>query len=250
MLKKIMGLWKARGSAAAEAEASEAELSKIERASRVRLMPLHDVYFRPVGETGEPVVVANLSSSGLGLVRESGRFWPQPHVVVQGTLVLPQGQFQLQIKVVRNTPTIVGCAFVSGTPELFDAIQKYFQTELHALQLTQVRPEILKPEPDGTPRLFRSSRNCELFLVERDGALVRFQLSFLGHYFEGMPGQPLRYGFIHGDDKEKPKYKGSSIVRVSGNIPSEVIETAKKFILNVPDLSKQQRGAIEKFFAV
>lgn len=246
MLKKLLGIFQKQGLASGSDDPDVDERGKVERASRVRLMPLHDVYFRPLGETGEPVVVANLSSTGMGLVRETGRFWPQPEAMVQGELVLPRKTFKVQIKVVRNTPSIVGCAFLSTPTELFDAIQEYFKVELNALQLSEVKQEILKEETDGTPKLYRSAKNCELFIVEAEGQIVRFQLSFLGHFFEGARGQPLKYGFIHGDDKEKPKYKGSSLVRFTSNVPTDVLEAATKFILNVEGLSKNYRETIER----
>lgn len=246
MLKKLLGLFQKHGLASGSGDPDADERARVERASRVRLMPLHDVYFRPMGETGEPVVVANLSSTGMGLVREVGRFWPQPQAVVQGEVIMPNGAYQVQAKVVRSTPTIVGCAFLNTPTALFDAIQEYFKVELSALQLAEVNPEILKEETDGTPKLYRSSKNCELFFVESEGRIVRFQLSFLGHFFEGARGQPLKYGFIHGDDKEKPKYKGSSLVRFTSNVPNDVLDAATKFILNVQGLPKNHRETIER----
>lgn len=253
ILKKLLKLLQNAGVVKTEVQGDETqkttENSKVFRSARVSVFPVYDVYFQAaIGNRGADVVV-NVSTSGMGLLRVSGRFWPEPHAVVFGHVMLHGKHVAVQTKIVRATSSIIGCSFVGDTTLLAQALEEYFSVELSAVHLSEVNPEILKTELDGRGRLFRSKQNCELYLVERDAQLIRFQMSFLGNYLEGSYDEALKFGHVHGDEREKPKYEGSSLVRYVSDIPSEILTAAEKFVSNVPGLEKTHRHAIASLIA-
>lgn len=244
IFKKLLQLLKRKHVATAgDAENAPGD-TKVCRSARISVFPVYDVYFQAAQGNREPAVVVNVSSSGMGLLRVSGRLWPERGAVLDGEVNVHGKQVSVQAKVVRSTAAIVGCSFLGDTTLLAQTLSEYFSVELSAVHLSEVNPEILKKESDGTGRLFRSRQNCELYLVERDSRLVRFQMSFLGNYLEGSHEEGLKFGYVHGDDREKPKYEGSSLVRYISMIPPEVLTSAEKFVSNVPGLDKAHCAAI------
>jgi hypothetical protein len=126
------------------------------------------------------------------------------------------------------------------------AVEAYFAAELEAQKLCEVNPMILKREPDGNPRLFRSGDTCELFLVVEDGGrLVRYQMSFLGNYIEGAAGARARFGFVYGDaDKKAVSHPASSLVQLIDHTPGDVANLGARFVTCVPGLTDSHRETI------
>lgn len=210
------------------------------RAARIPIEPLSGVSF-----SGFDVV--NLSEDGVGLSNTLLIAPPEVGEVLSGSLTLPSARFPVELKVAFVSRSAIGCAFVGEFSGLKSEIQRHFKIQLSALQLIEVNPEILKEEKDGKARLFRGQNNCELFFVEDAGKIARFQLSFFGNYVEGGAGLRTRFGFLSaGIETDKPKYKGSSLVRLVPELSPEVLKSASTFLDHIPELSAAQRAEIRK----
>jgi hypothetical protein len=223
------------------------EREKIVRATRVALYPLQSIEFTRYDEPSKRTLIANLSKSGIGLLREPNDHWPANGSELKGNVLFNNVQYPLNIRIAHLSQAIVGCEVRSDISLFWKEFEQHFSLELKAASMSEVNPTILKEEDDGNPRLFRNSQGCELFLVEKDGSLLRFQFSFLGNYFEGTLGQRTKFGYLHSDDpKEKRKYASSSIVRLVSTTPPEIIDSARKFLANMPALNSERREALSK----
>lgn len=218
----------------------------VERPVRLHIDPFLEVKYRVI-ERGMPELelgVANLSITGLSfypaieldrLIKRNTTFF--------GQLVLPTARFPLELKIVHTDNGVVGCAFQGEYSQVQNEIRRFFAHEIAALEMVEVKREILKDEPDGDPRLFRGRNNCELFLVEKNGQLVRFQLSIFGNYIEGGKGLRTRVGTLV-PESQRNKYKGSTLVRLVSELPPEMKDAALKFIDHVPTLGQVEREII------
>ena len=221
------------------------------RAPRVAIHPPSKLEFAS-DELGFDVIVANISSSGIGFFCDPEQRWPEKGREFRGNLLIEDETFPLHLKVVRISPRTIGCIFIGDLTALKKALDHHFSVEFSASNTSKVNSEILKTESDGTPHLFRGSDSGELFFVESDGKLLRFQLSFFGNYIEGGDGQKTKFGHVHAETgRDKPKHKGSSLVQLSSQAPEGVKELAKRFIMNIPGLPPEKSkficDAIENF---
>lgn len=236
MLKKFLSLFK-----------SQAPTKDfVPRATRVQVIPIHGVTLKILsGENSDKTLaLSNISASGLGANPHQGMPLPRKGELLQATVLFPSARYPVKIRIAHSSELAMGCAFIEEFSILKNEILHYFNVELAAKELVEVNSDILKGEPDGAPRLFRGRNNCELFLVEHEGKIVRFQLSFFGNYIEGGEGLKTKLGFLSSTQNEKPKYKGSSIVRLVSELSPEIIHNAMKFVDNIKMLSTEQREII------
>ena len=236
MFKKLKGIFKKEDKSKTTAE----------RHTRVQVVPFYDVTLNVLdqGKSEKILKVANLSASGVGAIPEAGMQLPNKGDRMTGSMVFPDGKFPVTMKVAHASDLAIGCAFVEEFTNLKNEILRYFSVELAAKELVEVNADILKSEPDGAPRLFRGRKNCELFLVENDGKIVRFQLSLFGNYIEGGEGLKTKLGFLASAQDEKPKYKGTSLVRLVSEFSPEILSNATKYVENIQALSSEQREII------
>ncbi len=236
MIDKFLGLFKKKR--------KTSEL--IPRATRVEVIPFHDVTLKIfTGVSDEKGLnLSNISASGIGANPCDGMPLPLKGDIISASVVFPDGRFPVTLRVAHASELALGCAFIAEFSNLKAEILRFFSVELAAKELVEVNALILKAEPDGQPRLFRGRNNCELFLVEYGGKIVRFQLSFFGNYIEGGDGLKTKLGFLTLAQTDKPKYKGSSLVRLVSELSPEILQNAMKFIENIKALPEEQREII------
>ncbi|MDH5297479.1 MAG: hypothetical protein OEV91_00485 [Desulfobulbaceae bacterium] len=239
------------GNAPAEpAAAPEPEELRVTRAPRVHILPLHNIHFVMAGSgSGDPASLANLSFSGVGLLADGHRRWPPPGAMIFGDFLFGGDRHPVSMLVVRSAGKIVGCQFDSSSKErLRPLVLRYFDLELSALRLYPVDPQYLKEEEDGQPHWLRGHDNCELFLVEREGRLVRFNLTFFGNHIEGGAELPLRFGQVvdteEGGGDGGYKMKESSLISPLASFPPELLERAWRFVANIEPLAEEHRRVI------
>jgi hypothetical protein len=218
----------------------------LHRATRVNIYPMGDFFFTRTDVVKGSLIVANISSSGVGLIREHGDIWPPAGTELPGTFTLGFGQFPATLHIVHVSGGTVGCKFTSDQTALLEMVNKLFRPEAAGSELSEVRRDILKEDEDGVPRLFRAANGCELFFVEnKNEQVLRFQLSFFGHYLEGGDRQTPRAGFLDFDPtKGDPAYKGSTLVRLSDELPRDLVNNAVRFIGAIPGLSDEVKSQI------
>ncbi len=217
------------------------------RAPRVQLVPLHHVAFKKKGApAGEPLLrMTNLSATGLGFAKDSAPDWPKEGGTLSGQLVLGEQEFDVTLKIVYITPAKVGGHFIQPPMALKRAVEQYFDLELAALNLDEVRPELLKPEPNGQPHWFIASDHCELFYVEKDGRVSHFHLHFFGTYMETDESGKLRYGKVdEGHTPDKPSAKESALIQPVPKPDVAIFEAAVKFVRNIEKADPLARETI------
>jgi len=196
------------------------------RAPRVSLLPLHEVKFHmssPVESGG--ILVANLSASGAGFIRASARSWPPEQSILRGNLELAGKSIPVVLKVIHNSPGIVGCSFEGESTQLKKILDTSFGVDLLAMKLEEVPAKLQKGMSEGKARQFRGNENCDLYFVEDTTGVAVFRLSLLGNVIEcGENGNATLLG--------------------GEKIPLDTGIQAIRFIENIPALTPNQKSAI------
>lgn len=243
MLKKLKsGLAKIAGASKEKSAGKE-----LRRLARIQIDSLQGVHLQMHVPKELNVGIANITTSGVGLISTSELGDLKKGTQIKGKISLPKGTIPMIAEVMHISPTLIGCAFQGDLSLLQKEIEQHFDLELAAVNLIEVNREILKEEEDGEPRLFRGRNNCEIYVVEKAGAVVRFQMSFFGNFIEGGRGLKTKVGYLATveSDEAKVKHKGSAFVRMTSNLPKEVLSAASRFLEHVPNLSKEHRGFIQ-----
>jgi hypothetical protein len=220
--------------------------TQVPRAFRVRLEPLHAASLELLDGAGGrcPAQVANVSSTGLGILASSGLEWIQAGATVGARLSLGSESFDVQLQAVHKRPQSMGFRFLEPSlSAMRSAVPRYFSAELAAGRTHAVPPSVLKAHPDGEPTLIMGDNGCELFLVMRQERLARFTLSFFGNYAEGAAGSETRYGVVVEDERVGPVYRGTDLVHW-GKADAEVQANMRRFVLGVAQLTHPQREAL------
>jgi hypothetical protein len=224
-----------------------ASLRWSERAPRVPLLPLHRVEFRARdGMAASALRLANISTSGMGLLRDSGDGWPDVGAVISGDLAFEETIHAVSARIVHRSERVVGTAFVAPTPALRALVNRYFQVELEAVSMVETPPDMLQAEADGTPRWLHGANNCELFFVTRVDEIARFQITIFGTFIEWLGGDnPPRVGEVVEDESAtKVRYKGSALVGRLRGSRDELLKIAERFVLGILHLSEAQKAFI------
>ena len=217
------------------------------RAPRLRIHPLKNVEFRLEGPTAPgPVGVANLSSSGIGLLRDSakGFTWPAAGQKIKGSLLALGQSVAVTIEIVHNRLPVVGGRFSDNLPAIAAFVSKCFQAELRALRLAGVNPAVLKKPPKGTAHWYQDGSGNELYFVDVDGAIDYFRIVFMGNVIEKFATGELRAGKVEGEDRDGVEYKGSELVKEIAGIPADLRVAAVSFVENVRNLEPEWKAKI------
>lgn len=216
------------------------------RAPRVKILPLHNIGFRPKGPLLTPLFpVANVSPNGIGLLAESFKHHPKPGDLIEGSLVIGRESHAGVIKVVHVTSKIIGGSFENPSSSLSAAILNYFQLEIAAIALRKINPKFHKSEPDGASAWFHGD-NCELYYVHEGDRVLRFQMAFFGNHVDGNEKGAVSTGQIVEDEPGSggPKHKGASIIREDLTTSKALLEAAHRFLVNIEDLPDAHYQAI------
>ena len=162
----------------------------ITRQPRVSIDSLHNISFDAEHPFScKDIKLANISSTGIGFIKECSDFWPEAETVIEGTLKVLDHQTPMSARIIHITSDIAGCHFTKTSQPVKEILNKYFEVELAAMKMTKVSPEYLKKESDGDPIWFRGSDNCDLFLVASNNHIIRFNISFFGNNIEWQAGE-------------------------------------------------------------
>ena len=216
--------------------------SLLPRGARVQINSLSGIQFSLL-DSRYPKIdfeVVNLSEHGIGLCNAPVIKVPPPGSTLKGSIILPDAKCPTELKVIYSSATNIGCAFVDKSSDLTNKIQQLFQLEISAMNLAEVPSEQLKAEADGKPKLFRGRNNCEVFLVEHEGTLVRFRLIFFGNYIAGGSGLTTKCGFVGNTDAP---------VRIVSALSPEVLKSAARFLDHIPQLTEIQRKFLRESIA-
>jgi len=230
-----------------ETDDKDAELKKlIPRSERVRLLPLHKIEFNQKSpNVANGIQLSNLSISGAGFIRNSAASWPAHGSVLCGSLNVDGKTVPVALKIVHNSPAIVGCAFEGETTELERTIDQFFKVELAAIKMEVLQTKPVKGIASGKAFWFRGPHNCELYFVEDPSGVVLFHLSVFGNYIESGESGVLSFGTVVSDgDASEMAPLSSNNIKKQTSVPNETLEAAMKFIENVSSINPNQRSAI------
>ena len=218
----------------------------VNRAPRVRLNYLHDMeFFSKSPSFVEPLKIDNVSLTGMGL------YVPKDADVtslteMKGELKFAGVSHSLHLKIVRFNGDRVGAAIQNSLPEFQQALQKYFESELSALDLRATRADYLKSVSNGTPHWYQGSNNCDLSYVSNGNEVVEFALTAFGNHLEGGTGRPLRFSEVAPQDHVFG-HKGADLLNTQRTVEPEMLILAQRVINAVDGLPEDHRISLLSF---
>src|SRR5688500_17617331 len=129
MLKKFLKKITGGGTSAGKVD------PKLYRASRVKLPALSHVFFRWQEFQNDLLKVANISMTGLGILRDGPLAFPEPGGRIAGHLIFEEQSVPVAATIVHVSPSTVGCRFEGDIKSIQGQVARYFAAELSALQL-------------------------------------------------------------------------------------------------------------------
>jgi|GEM_PF-5138397 len=230
-LKKIFG-----------GPAEEKSFAHKQRSPRVRIPVLDKATF--VAANGKTFPLRNLSETGLALSNSSGERFPDE---VSGEIHVGGEKVRVELLAVRRSGDEVGVNFANDPSELRGLLRRVFGDELHAQQMSEVDPSHQKEVSQGLPRWFYTPGHYELFFVELEGKVVRFELEWKGNLMVYADGG-LRFGLIDRRDNQehdKVKHAQSSLVKWADQVRDEELTKAMRLLENVKDLELAHRAQMQ-----
>ncbi len=170
--------------------------------TRVKVEPEFQCYFVYRGEAGEELraPVSDISSSGLALLASEAPTAPiaraEKGTRFEGQLLLRGEQRPVELVVVHNSGSVVGCAYSAPHEEASRLVSRYLRVELATYSLVRIDPKYVKKLPEGQLICFRGPDSNELRLVAQDGRLLSYTLLFFDWQIEGKPGGPVSFGTV------------------------------------------------------
>lgn len=216
------------------------------RAVRIRIFSGHQTTFELFSTTKKKFLeISNLSTTGMGLKRDTDTSWQALGQKLTGQLNLRGKPFRVTVEVRHITQGTVGCKFISTEPNLDQSIEEHLIYEITGIGLKKIDPTYLRSEEDGRPQWFVDSQGNELYLVEKNGYVLRFHVALMGNYIEWKTGSNLKFGIILEEkNQDAKKQKSSHVVRYSDNIPREIKRVIARLLENVEGLPSDYKTQI------
>lgn len=216
-------LWKKVFGSLFSKEPSSEEKDLKNRAPRVRLSPLNHIEFHSKTPTSSsPLYLANLSASGVGLIRGSFSDWPEEGDTLEGDFLVGDVKYPATLRIVHFSPLVVGCTLEDPSPDLQKMITGYFDLELSAVTMK-------KQVSEHDNKWFFGENNCELFLEKDGNRIMHFHLTFFGNYIEGGRDREITIG-----------YNPEEMYPLS----DDILTSALRLIANIQDLTALEREVI------
>lgn len=215
---------------------------QILRSARVRLSALDQAVF--IDSNGKKYPLRNLSETGLAL-QSMGTFFPDE---VSGSIQVGSEKVDVKLLVVRRGNEEIGATFANEASQLRGMLRRAFGDEIHAQGMSEVDPEHQKAVTEGKPRWFYAPGNYELFYVELEGKVVRFELEWNGNFLVYAEGS-LRFGLIdrrHDKEHDKVKHAQSSLVKWADQVKEEDKVKATRILENIKSLSNESRSQMQR----
>jgi hypothetical protein len=232
LLKKIFG--GAENPVAAEKKA---------RSARVRIPFLDPAVF--ISANGQSYQLLNLSETGLALTNK-GEHFPNE---VSGMIHVGGEAVAVELNVVRRAGSEIGVTFAGDPVELRGLLRRVFGDEIKAQGMSEVDPSKQKEVHRGTPRWFYAPGNYELFYVEDNGEILRFELEWNGNLLV-YANSLVRFGLVDrkpGEEHDKVKHAQSSLVKWADQVKKEDRQKALRILENIKDLEVAARKQIQGF---
>jgi hypothetical protein len=238
----MKNLWDKLKNFAMKKEQVEVVPSLINRAIRIAVTPKHEIKFL-LGV--DEIDIFNISSTGLALITSSFQVTPATKTKISGLLIVEKESFPLELEIVHVAQN-TGCRIVKMDQGLRNKIIKYFAHEIVAANLYPLREDILKPDGDGTPHGYVGDDRCEVFFVEREQQIIKFNMVVFGIYVEMNKNNIISFGKISNVESLNPgEYKKSDmLISLIKNPNKEILESVERFILCIDKLPENYKKQI------
>ena len=230
-MKKLLG--KLLGRAPEEPPAP----SYLQRSPRVRLP---DVDAATFVADGREYPIRNLSESGLALVGEG---LPDE---VSGQITVGGDGTPVKLKVVRRRGSDLGLLILDGASGVRALLRRVFADEFRALEMTEVDSSHQKAVDLGQPKWFYAPGNYELFFVEHEGKILRFEIEWNGQVLVYSAGS-LRFGVVDlaAQARSEGGHARSELVKWAQEVSPETKRKALRLVENVNGLDVSTRKQLQ-----
>jgi hypothetical protein len=212
------------------------------RSPRLRIPLADEAVF--LARNGRAYPLRNLSETGLALLSPGERFPDE----AGGEIRVGGEKVYVELLTVRRDADEVGLSIGDGAAGVRALLRRVFTDEFHALEMTEVDASRQKPVEQGAPRWFYAPGNYELFYVEHEGKLLRFEVEWNGRVL-AHDGESLRFGTVSGEPREEVSHTRSALVRWESGVPDECRRKASRILENVPGLDAAARKQMQAILA-
>ncbi len=208
-----------------------------ERSPRVRVPLVDNAAFVVAGKS---YPLRNLSETGLAL-STLGENLPD---TLRGEIQVSGEKVAVELLVARRNGDDLGARFGDGAAQVRALLRRIFTDEIRALEMTEVDSSKQKAVEIGQPRWFYAPGNLELFYVEHEGKVIRFEMEWNGNILSFADGL-LRYGKIDRENREEVEHARSSLVKWNDKVDSEHKRKALSLLENIPGLEAQPKQQMQ-----
>ncbi len=208
------------------------------RSPRVSIPVVDQTVF--VSTNGKTYPLRNISETGLAIATLGEEF----PATLKGEIQVAGQSAAAELLVVRRMPDVAGVKILEGAAAVRGLFRRVFVDEIHALEMTEVDSSRQKAVELGQPRWFYAPGNYELFYVEHENRVIRFEMEWNGNLLSFVDGA-LRFGTIDRRDREKVEHAASSLVQWAETVQPEHRQKALRILENIPGLDGQPRQQIQ-----
>lgn len=209
-----------------------------DRSPRVSIPVVDQTVF--ITTEGKSYPLRNISETGLALATLGDDF---PASLKGEIRVLGQSA-PAELLVVRRQNDVVGVKILEGASGVRGLFRRVFVDEIRALEMTEVDSSRQKAVELGQPRWFYAPGNHELFYVEHENRVIRFEMEWNGNILAFADGK-LRFGKIDREVRDKVAHAASSLVQWETGVLYEHRLKALRILENVPNLEEQALHQIQ-----
>lgn len=212
---------------------------QVQRSPRVRLPHLDEAMF--VFE-GREFPIRNLSESGMALEGEGLPDEASGEIRVSGESV------PAKLRVVRRKGRDLGLVITEGNAGVRGLLRRVFADEFRALEMTEVDSGRQKAVELGQPKWFYAPGNYELFFVEHEARILRFEIEWNGQVLVYAAGGSLRFGVVDLDAHARSEggHARSELVKWAQEVAPEAKRKALRIVENVPGLEAPARKQLQE----
>jgi len=127
-------------------------------------------------------------------------------------------------------------------------LRRVFADEFRALEMTEVGSGRQKAVERGEPKWFYAPGNYEVFFVEHEKQILRFEIEWNGQVLVYTAGSSLRFGVVDLDALARSEggHARSELVRWAQEVAPEAKRKALRIVENVPGLEPSAREQLQK----
>lgn len=239
-MKKVLG--KLFGGGKSEEPAAEPARRQA-RSPRVRVPLVDGASF--VAEDGKNYALRNLSETGLALLSPGAPFPDR----VKGQLRVGGESVPVELTTVRRNGDEAGVRITGGEADVRALLRRVFSDEFKALEMTEVDSSRQKKVPVGNPKWFYAPGHFELFFVEHENKLLRFELEWNGNFLALADDGTLRFGAVNREEREETGHAKSELVNWADSVSPEQRAKALRLVENVSGLEAASRERLVRLLS-